>query len=40
LEIESKKANAKNEIVEQTTKQCQEQADMITKEREIAEKDL
>lgn len=40
LEIESKKANQKNEEVEQTTKQCQEQADMIAREREMAQNDL
>jgi len=40
LELESKKAQVKNEEVEQTTKQCQDQADMIAREREAAEKDL
>ena len=40
LAVEQKKANQKADDVELTTRQCQEQADMIMREREAAEKDL
>lgn len=40
LSVEQNKANKKAEEVENTTKQCQDQADAIQVQREAAEKDL
>jgi len=40
LEVESKKANKKNEEVEATTRSCEKQASDIAKEKEDAERDL